>query len=601
MKNIDKLLTTLMGFTSTINRYPITILMFLFAAIITSLNISTRDFNNYPELLLSFILGAAAFMVLQMVFEHFYQRRMIRWIFCGLAVLGAILYYVLVTAVIDEFNTEDMIKTMVFLFILFTAFIWVPSIKAEIGWNKSFMAVFKGFFTVVLYSGILFLGIALILMAIDTLIVNVDSDAYSHVGNVIIFIYAPIHFLSLIPIYPAYSRNLESEKPVNQDDLKKDLEPSKFLEGLVSYIIIPLTVIFTVILLIYILMNITGDFWKDNQMEPLLVTYSIIVIIVYLLASVLNSKIALYFRLIFPKVLIPVVLFQTISSILKLAEVGVTSGRYYVILFGIFATISAIIFSIRPNHKNNVVALILMILSLISIIPPVDAFSVSKRNQINRLTNILIKNDMLKNDKLVPGEDISEKDQDIITDSVNYLNSMNYAKDISWLRSYSESYDFYNTFGFQNHGYYPSRETRYYNLYLPINTVIDVSGYDLLVEATFYDENEGSIPITSQWGEKGYRLIYKNTDKMGDLILQDGQGEELIRYSLDNIYERFMKRKEIQGELSLNEASFIIENDKSILHIITKDISFSIWEDSQEPDELAFMKNNKLYIMIKIK
>lgn len=601
MKNIDKLLTTLMGFTSTINRYPITILMFLFAAIITSLNISTRDFNNYPELLLSFILGAAAFMVLQMVFEHFYQRRMIRWIFCGLAVLGAILYYVLVTAVIDDFNTEDMIKTMVFLFILFIAFIWVPSIKAEIGWNKSFMAVFKGFFTVVLYSGILFLGIALILMAIDTLIVNVDSDAYSHVGNVIIFIYAPIHFLSLIPIYPAYSRNLESEKPVNQDDLKKDLEPSKFLEGLVSYIIIPLTVIFTVILLIYILMNITGDFWKDNQMEPLLVTYSIIVIIVYLLASVLNSKIALYFRLIFPKVLIPVVLFQTISSILKLAEVGVTSGRYYVILFGIFATISAIIFSIRPNHKNNVVALLLMILSLISIIPPVDAFSVSKRNQINRLTNILIKNDMLKNDKLVPGEDISEKDQDIITDSVNYLTSMKYAKDISWLRSYSESYDFYNTFGFQNHGYYPSRETRYYNLYLPINTVIDVSGYDLLVEATFYDENEGSIPITSQWGEKGYRLIYKNTDKMGDLILQDGQGEELIRYSLDNIYERFMKRKEIQGELSLNEASFIIENDKSILHIITKDISFSIWEDSQEPDELAFMKNNKLYIMIKIK
>jgi hypothetical protein len=272
-----------------------------------------------------------------------------------------------------------------------------------------------------------------------------------------------------------------------------------------------------------------------------------------------------------------------------------------VILFGIFATISAIIFSIRPNHKNNVVALILMILSLISILPPVDAFSVSKRNQINRLTNILIKNDMMKNDKLVPGEDISEKDQDIIKDSVNYLTSMNYAKDISWLRSYGESYDFYNTFGFQNHGYYPTRETRYYNLYLPINTAIDVSGYDLLVEATFYDENEGSIPITSQWGEKGYRLIYKNTDKKGDLILQDGQGEELIRYSLDNIYEGFMKRKEIQGELSLNEASFIIENDKAILHIITKDISFSIWEDSQGSDELALMKNNTSYIMIKIK
>ena len=64
-------------------------------------------------------------------------------------------------------------------------------------------------------------------------------------------------------------------------EVSNAIRPSKFLEGLISYIIIPITAIFTVILLLYVIMNITGDFWKDNLMEPLLVTFSITVIVVY--------------------------------------------------------------------------------------------------------------------------------------------------------------------------------------------------------------------------------------------------------------------------------------------------------------------------------
>ena len=56
MKNIDKLKLTLKGFTSTINRYPITILLFLFSAIFTSYHISTNNLNNIGEILLSLAL-----------------------------------------------------------------------------------------------------------------------------------------------------------------------------------------------------------------------------------------------------------------------------------------------------------------------------------------------------------------------------------------------------------------------------------------------------------------------------------------------------------------------------------------------------------------
>ena len=53
----------------------------------------------------------------------------------------------------------------------------------------------------------------------------------------------------------------------------------KFFEILISYIIIPLIAVFTIILLVYIIKNIGGEFWSDNLLEPMIVSYSIFVIV----------------------------------------------------------------------------------------------------------------------------------------------------------------------------------------------------------------------------------------------------------------------------------------------------------------------------------
>lgn len=602
MKNIDKLKTTLRDFTSTINRYPITIVFFLLSAIFTSYHIGSDGLDNIGEILFSFALGAALFMMLQMVFERFYNDKKIRFVFAGLAILASILYYISVELLIESFSTEQAIKTMVLLFALSVSFMWVPVIKSKLGFGDSFIVVFKAFFTVVLYSGVLYLGIALIIMAINRLIVHVDSEAYAHVGVFIAYVYAPIHFLSLIPIYPRSSSSPDPEDEGKDNDtgdeltkrLNKAIEASRFLEGLISYIIIPITAVFTVILLLYIIMNITGDFWKDNLMEPLLVTYSITVITVYLLATVIRSKAAVYFRRIFPKVLIPVVLFQTLSSILKIGELGITSGRYYVIMFGIFATICAILFSIRPDNKNTIIAPILIILSLISITPFVDAFSISKRNQINRLTNVLEKNDMLKDDKIVPNTDVAEEDRQIILSSVRYLSSMDYIKDISWLRAYSNSYDFERTFGFNQY----DTETKnpvVWRLYLAERTPLDISGYDFFVDISLFGAGHGDPLMTKiPLGDGGYSLGQDTKKGIGDLVVWDSQQNELIRYSLSEIFDSFEERDSRIGELSKDEARFTIENDRLALCIIVQSLDHEIWDDSEYQSISA-------YIMVKVK
>ena len=601
MKNIDKLRTTLKGFTSTINRYPITILLFFLSAILTAYHISTNELRNLGEILLALAFGAVLFMVLQATYERFSYSKKARLVFAGIAAFGAIFYYLLLEFWVKDLGTEYGIRTMVLLFVLFISFMWIPVIKSKIGFSESFMVVFKAFFTVALYSGVLFLGVALIIMAIDMLIASVDSDAYAHVGNIIAYVYAPLHFLSLIPIYPRPSGTVElkDEASTNETDdelterLRKAIEPSKFLAGLVSYIIIPITAIFTVILLLYILMNISGDFWKDNLMEPLLVSYSITVITVYLLASAMESKPAIYFMRIFPKVLIPVVLFQTISSVLKIGELGITSGRYYVIMFGVFATISAIIFSIRPNCKSNIIAPILIVLSMISIIPPIDAFSISKRNQINRLTNVLEKNDMLIDNKIIPNANLIEEDKQIIINSVRYLGRMDYLRDISWLNSYGNTYDFEGTFGFNQYGQ-DKKELDAWRLYLAERTPIDISEFDLFVEADLFGDDYANPLKTAPMGANDYTIEQVYNNGIGDLIIKDGQENELIRYSLSSIFNNFIDREPRYGEISMDEAEFVTENDKAIIKIVVLSLNYELWENSE-------YENINAYIMVKIK
>ena len=280
-------------------------------------------------------------------------------------------------------------------------------------------------------------GILLILETINFLIIEIDDSIHRHILNIIFVLYAPIHFLGFIPLYKE----------------EKDKKLSKFLESLISYIFVPISGIFTVILLLYVLLNIGGDFWKDNLLEPMLVAYSISVVLIYLLASRVDNTFSNFYRKFIPKILIPIVLFQTISSVLKIGEKGITHGRYYVIMFGIFAIVAGIIFSIVSHEKNGIIAPILIALSIISILPPIDAFTISRANQINRLEKVLVKNDMISGDTLYPKADISEDDKEIIRNSIQYLNTMEYTKSIEWLKGYSASENFESSFGFEEYVY----------------------------------------------------------------------------------------------------------------------------------------------------
>lgn len=587
----SKLSEKLIGLTQAVTRYPGATAFLLLA---TAVNAYALTLNrSYGRAWRAGIIGALLAAVLQAVYERFFEKPSAR---AGLSALGAAaagLFYLLIRSA-PEYSFQTELRTGVLLFALMFAFMLAPAVKSSISFNESFMAAFKALFQALLYAAVFFIGCSLIVAAFDTLIAPIDSVVYRHIANVVFQLLAPVFFLSLIPVYPG--RRLPGGDPAaasREEALARATDCPRFLEILISYIIIPLAEIFTVILVLYIVLNIGGDFWRNNLLEPLLISYAITIISILFLAARLPNRMAAWFCKIFPKVLVPVVVFQLLASALILRDTGVTHSRYFVLLFGVFAACAGVLLSLAPVRKSGIAAALLIVFSLVSITPPVDAFTVSRQSQRQRLEAVLIKNDMLQNGRLVPAANLPEQDRDIITSSMDYLYRIDAAGRLTWLPADFDYYaDFESAFGFSRYGD-PGKNDRYINLFLPSDTSLDIDGYAVLVRTSVNADPTGDETISAlERAGRQYTLAKADGDRFAVLRLTDSDGQELIRFDTGELFSRYSGYTGGRSALTAEQATFTAENDRARLAVVVQSTSLQLSTDYYYAD---------LYVMAAIK
>ena len=572
MKWTENLKNTYKGMGYSVSRFPITVLFLVAIAILNAFMIERSDFD-FTRLIFTFMLGGVLGVVAEMVYERFELTEMMRYALFGGTIGLTLLYYLLIGPQ-AELNLPISIKTMVSLFALFIAFIWIPTIdNVSVTFHRNFLAVFKALFTTLLFSLVLAGGISAIFSAINLLLFQVDFTILGHLMNVIATLFAPIYFLSMIPTYGNMARADDNES-VSVKEIDQFSVP-RFLEILISYIIIPLVGVYTLILIIYVVINFTGDFWTDNLLEPLLVSYAIIVLVVLLLSYNLENRFAVGFRTIFPKVLLPIVLFQTLASILKIGEMGITHGRYYVILFGVFAIIASVIFGFMKVKHHGYVAVALLALATLSIIPPIDAFTVSKKNQIQFLQEKLSENNMLENNQVIPNEDIPVEDKIAITKAALYIQELGYTNEVAFLPNNTDIYaEFSRLFGFNQtfEDYELDRGmSQYVNLEYSDDYTMDISRYDVYLTTFIYSGEPFENKSFEIEGET-YHLKVEESERYSTLKVVDSKDTEIIRYNLKDIYDDLFGEESetlsVPGTLSLEEAQFETENDQAYLKIL---------------------------------
>jgi hypothetical protein len=581
----------------TVVRFPVTVAFLAAAAALTAASIARSD--NLSKLILSSAVGAVASAAGQAAFERFFKGGFWRGALAAAALAVTFLFYLSVRTLADN-GRELPIRSAVSLFALFVAFIWLGVVRSRYGFDESFTAAFKALFQSAFFSGILFLGVAAIIAAVDRLITPVDSDAYAYTADIVFIMIAPLIVLSLLPAYPGKTllKGGAEEDGKQTARIEKRIGSPKFLEVLLSWIVIPLAAVFTVILLVYIALNIGGRFWTNNLLEPMLISYSVTVIVVTLLVSRYENRPAMLFRTIFPKVLVPVALFQVAASLLTLRDAGVTYGRYFVIMYGVFAVFSGVALSLLPARKSGAVALALLILSAVALIPPLDAFTLSRNSQIAAMEAVLSSNGMLSGNTVKPKETIPDAGRSRISGAVRYLADMGELGRVAWLPSGFNGYDdtqFYRVFGFhmveQAQPQYP-----YISVYYAPSALIPINGYDAYSEVILPapDKLGGTGPNALDIGGRSYRLAVSGVPGAYAVAFRDSSGNELVRFDMNRVFERYAGFPPSKSAMTQEEATFTEETATAVMKVIVRSASFNTAPGSSD-------QNVQMLVFIRIK
>ncbi|WP_208560006.1 DUF4153 domain-containing protein [Marinilactibacillus kalidii] len=590
----------LTNFFNAILRYPLSFIFFIFSTYLILRMNHTYTQSFLGNELLASVLGGILASLAQAIFERFFiHKRIFRLVlYLGAILITGCYYYIFLKGHWDHYYLIS-IRTSAFIVASIVAYVWLPSFKRNLSFEQVFTVALKAFFTSLLFSIVLLLGFYSIVATYAFLITEIDFVLFGDIAAVIFSLFAPLYFLSYFPFYET-----------NDDKLKADqivaLSIPKLLEILITYIVIPLLSIYTLILIMYIFPNLTGQFWSDNLLEPLLIGYAIVGIITLFVAHNINNRLTKYFKSYFPKLLLFISAFQTVASILRIQQFGVTHGRYYVIMFGLFSIISSALYSFFEN-KKWLVPVLFIGLTYLSIIPPIDAITVGVHSQKNRLESILSANNMLKENDIVQDVVIDKTDREDIIDSMRYLYEMDALDTLDWLPANFSNSDqqFKNLFGFSQYAWENDDESdeiddySYTSLSLEDYVILslDVSGSDLFTIVPFSsenispDSNEENLTQPIKLNDTDYLLKVTTSNDLFNLSILDEKEDPLITLDLSFLLEASYEYRDTTSDLPIEALTFSKENSLLKLTTVIKQIEI------QDHDSFT----GQLYLFIDLK
>lgn len=574
----EAIILTAKKFYIAASRFPLTLALLAAATIL--LCYMTSQNNPWPiyleKLAFTLVFGAVISASMQFIEERKIIEHKIPYLHIIFSLILTILYYLILLPA-AKIDIEVSVRTMVGIFAFIGLALWAPSFKGKSGSPYEFKSIplthLKSVFISILYSLVLMLGVMAILAAIDNLLFNIDSKSYAYTAICIWVFFFPFYYLSLIPKF-------NSELETDIQNREKSSTCPKFLEILISYIAIPLLAVFSLVLAIYFIKIIFTQTWPIGVLGPIVLGYSSAGILVFLLAAVLNNRFSELYRLIFPKVLIPIVILQLVSVGIRLNAYGITESRYYLALFGIFALVTGIFLSLKPTGRNSVIVILAVCFGLFSITPPVDAFNTTKISQISRVEKILIADKILINGALTPSSNVTDKDKAEITNILAYLNARGYDTNIKWLpKKFNPYNDMKKVIGFEP--FYGSSPNVIQNKYAQLdeNLAIDVSGFDNILKTNSSMPRYNNPTPNINFEVKGikYTLIVTRPDSFESTVkVIDTNRKTLISTPL------YAKAKEIIGVSTVGKnvlppsaLTLNVSNEKYSMRIVFQSINIA--------------------------
>ena len=345
------------------------------------------------HLLLTLALGIPLFFLI----DIFAEKRELTMTQRGLTWIGTVGVLVLIYL---SFPSENLpgntrapyIRYLVYNLALHLTVAFIPYLdRGQLTgfWNYN-KALFIRLVVAVFFSNVISSGITMALGAISILFdVDFEPETYAHVFLLTLGIFNTWYFLAGIPV------NFKAEAAL-------ETYP-KGLKIFTQFILIPLLVIYLLILYFYGGKIILLWDWPRGIVAYLIIAISVLGIFTNLLLFPYQKEkeggwIKGFYRA-FYFLLVPLVVLLFIAIGIRIQEYGLTVNRYIIALMGVWlAFISGYFISGFKSIKT--IPMSLAIVMMLSSFGPWGMFSLSERNQLVRLENILAENSILVDGKI---------------------------------------------------------------------------------------------------------------------------------------------------------------------------------------------------------
>jgi hypothetical protein len=555
-------------------RFPISLLS---AIVGTMLAIYLTEVERFEEnipllnLVLTLALGIPLFLCIDLFAEKHNLdpvKRRLGWL-AALAVLGLI--YISFPAENAPSNTRvPYIRYIVYFLALHLMVAFLPFLgKTETAasfWNFN-KNLFIRLVIALFFTNVISTGISFALAAVNELFkADIQPQTFAQMYILSLGVFNTWYFLAGIP------ENFEEE-------IRADRYP-KGLKIFTQFILIPLLLIYLTILYFYGGKIILLWDWPEGIVSYMIIAISVLGIFTNLLLFPIQDQketgwIKTFYKA-FYFLLLPLVVLLFIAIGIRIGDYGLTVNRYVITLMGIWLSFISIYFIL--GFKNiKTIPISLSIAMILSSFGPWGMFSMSERNQLDRLESLLTKSEILQENKIqnevkwivdekgkiIPAgqktaKTIPLEDLDEINSIIQYLDSYHgmssvlpwFEQDLEAILDEAEEKSarfegpVYSKLIVESMGLefvqpgmigFKNPESRFYSFLAKENSVFSLEGFDLMVRFQFNPEPE---PIRLTLPGSNTQLEIGRTD---DLVLTIKKDNLIHEIPLEKLVNQLIK------------------------------------------------------------
>lgn len=366
---------------ATFLRFPLTVLLAVFTSVSFTILIHADVFEAHPmgRVALVAMLGISLSFAIQLRAEYAGWTGGKRWLAIVLPLALLVAYGATLPSGM-QLIANDSHHTYRFVMLFITSHLIVAFLPTRSGFWRFNQSLFLRILLGALYSLVLHLALSIAIVSLDTLFnLNISPKTYGYMLVWVAFTFNTLFFLAGIPT-------------------REELEaPAAFPNGLrvfAQYLLIPIVLLYGLILYAYLGKIIVLWSWPEGWVTWLVIGYSIVGIIAFLLVHPLlddseNPWVRLFSKFYYTA-LLPLSVLQMLAVWERISAYGITENRYLAMVTGIWL-ISVIVVLIRSRATQiRYIPVSLAFVILVIMIGPWGMFSVSKSSQRSQLEQVLM-------------------------------------------------------------------------------------------------------------------------------------------------------------------------------------------------------------------